>query len=77
MYYALVRSILCNNLAGVLTSEKNAPQLRGILETILAPIIESKDLRVRLVPRSMRAYLLHELKPFFALLSLYRWCSCA
>lgn len=50
MYYALVRSILCNNLAGVLTSEKNAPQLRGILETILTPIIESKDLRVRLVP---------------------------
>ncbi|ELR25264.1 Exportin 1like protein [Acanthamoeba castellanii str. Neff] len=46
MYYALVRSILCNNLAGVLTSEKNAPQLRGILETILTPIVESKDLRM-------------------------------
>jgi hypothetical protein len=55
MYFALVRSILYNNLAGVLTSEKNAPQLRAILETLLTPIVESPDLRVRFLSPLIRA----------------------
>jgi len=46
MYYVLLRSILINNLAGVLTSEKNVPQLPGIFKTLCSPLLESKDLRM-------------------------------